>query len=345
MYVGVCDFPGRYAFPPLGYAGIERWLWATAVGARRAGATVRLLGYQWRPELAVGWQIDHIRLEDPGIGPDLARLRAVGLDLLIAWHEYPAMPDWRRAWQDLDCDLVTFQHGVAKGHPAGTFDGVRSRLFCYSPEMMARYRDHRPRQELAVNLGLGEDEPPARDGRDLVWVGRIEPLKAPHLAVLAARRLGRRIVIAGPVFDETYVARYRELFTAPHVTLAGEVGGAAKTAAFHRGRVLLYTCDRDCVEPGAAVFGEALRAGTPVAALAWRPGTCAEAALCPDTGRVALADPADTDEAAAAVLAAAVEEACDLRAAQVQEVGMARFDPARHFRALAVRPAAGRPGA
>src|SRR5437879_5542306 len=150
MYVGVCDFPGRYAFPPLGYAGIERWLWATAVGARRAGATVRLLGYQWRPELAARWPIDRVRLEDPAAG------------------------------RDLDCDLVTFQHGADKGQPTGTFDGMRSRLFCYSPEMMARYRDHRPRQDLAVNLGLGEDEPPARDGRDLVWVGRIEPEKAPH---------------------------------------------------------------------------------------------------------------------------------------------------------------------
>jgi len=30
MLVGVCDFPSRYAFPPTGYGGIERWLWAVA---------------------------------------------------------------------------------------------------------------------------------------------------------------------------------------------------------------------------------------------------------------------------------------------------------------------------
>jgi len=33
MLVGVCDLPGAYAFPPSGYGGIERWLWAVAVGA------------------------------------------------------------------------------------------------------------------------------------------------------------------------------------------------------------------------------------------------------------------------------------------------------------------------
>ncbi len=44
MLVGICDFPGDYAFPPSGYGGIERWLWAVAVGARAAGAEVHLLG-------------------------------------------------------------------------------------------------------------------------------------------------------------------------------------------------------------------------------------------------------------------------------------------------------------
>lgn len=51
MLVGVCDFPGSYAFPPAGYGGIERWLWAVAVGARTAGADVHLIGTGWLAEL------------------------------------------------------------------------------------------------------------------------------------------------------------------------------------------------------------------------------------------------------------------------------------------------------
>lgn len=38
MLVGVCDFPGTYAFPPRGYGGIERWLWDAALGARATRA-------------------------------------------------------------------------------------------------------------------------------------------------------------------------------------------------------------------------------------------------------------------------------------------------------------------
>ncbi|MFL5913567.1 MAG: glycosyltransferase [Mycobacteriales bacterium] len=334
MQVGICDFPSRYVFPPTGYAGIERWLWATAVGARRAGATVHLLGRQWRPELEVSWHIERIRLEDVESGPKLARLREIGYELLIAWHEYPGMPAWRRTWQVLGCDLVTFQHGTNVGHPAGTFDGRGSRLYCYSAEMMALYADHQPRQELAVSQGLDEDEQPAQEGTDLVWLGRIDAVKAPHLAVLAAAQLGRRIRIAGPVLDAAYLERHRRLFQAAHVELVGEVGGAAKTAELQRGLVFVYTSSRDYVEAGAAVFGEALRAGTPVAALAWRAGTCAEAALCASSGCVALVDPSDTDDNAATALATAIEQAGTLRSAAVQEIGMTRFDPARHFLAL-----------
>jgi hypothetical protein len=36
MLVGVCDFPGSYAFPPAGYGGIERWLWAASIPAASA---------------------------------------------------------------------------------------------------------------------------------------------------------------------------------------------------------------------------------------------------------------------------------------------------------------------
>lgn len=92
------------------------------------------------------------------------------------------------------------------------------------------------------------------------------------------------------------------------------------------------------MEAGAAVFGESLRAGTPMAALTWREGTCAEAALCDQTGVITVADPDEDDEAAAELLALAIEQAEGLKHTEVQEVGMHRFDPARHFTAMSTRP-------
>jgi|GEM_PF-5808172 len=186
--------------------------------------------------------------------------------------------------------------------------------------MCQRYGAHMPFSELAVHLGLKEDEPSATDGADLVWLGRIDGQKAPHIAVVAAGLLRRRIRLVGPVFDRTYLDRHRQLLQAPHVELVGELSGPAKVAALHGGSALVHTCARDYIEAGAAVFGEALRVGTPVAALAWRPGTCADAALCPETGRVATVGPASSDDQAGEALAAAIEATGDLEATTVQEL-------------------------
>ncbi|MFJ4816639.1 glycosyltransferase [Streptomyces sp. NPDC088801] len=339
MLVGVCDFPGSYAFPPAGYGGIERWLWAVAVGARAAGADVHLLGPGWLTDLENDWVRKPIRLEDITPGTLAEReLRDIGYDLLVVGHEYPSLPAWTRTWRELDCDVATFQHSPVFEHTATAFDGQRSRLYCYSPEMTERYVDHRPIPELAVHLGLREEEPSATAGTDLVWLGRIDEEKAPHIAVRAAQILGRRIRIVGPVFDEEYVRRHERLLTADHVKWIGELGGSDKTAVIADASVFVYTYARAYVEAGAAVFGESLRAGTPMAALTWRDGTCAQAALCDETGAVAVVDPREDDETAARRLAEAIAQAEGLDYGQVQDIGMRRFDPARHFRAMATRP-------
>jgi glycosyltransferase involved in cell wall biosynthesis len=282
MLIGICDFPSEYAFPPRGYGGIERWLWAVAIGARQGGADVHLLGPQWRSELADDWWTEPVRLEEMSPrGVQARTLAATGYDLLVVGHEYPSLPAWRAVWETLDADVATFQHWPYFAHEADAFDGCRSRLYCYSAEMRRRYGTHAPISELAVHLGLDELDEPARDGDTLLWLGRIHPDKAPHLAIRAAQILGRPISLGGPVFDEKYVDAYRDLFGADHVTVVGEVGGPAKIRLLKEAGTLVYTCARNYVEAGAASFGEALRAGTPVAALAWRTGSCAEAALCP----------------------------------------------------------------
>lgn len=336
MLVGVCDFPGDYAFPPYGYGGIERWLWAAAVGARRAGADVHLLGPQWRAELADEWLVHPVRLEElTPDQPEVGSLRDSGYDLLIVGHEYPSHPAWRAVWETLDCDVATFQHWPYFKHQADVFDGSRARLYCYSDEMRSRYAEHQPIAELAVHLGKAEPDVRARDGSDLLWIGRIDRQKAPHLAIKAAHELGHRITIAGPVFDGDYVREHQELFEQERVRMVGEVGGMTRQRLLTDARAVVYTCDRYYVEAGAAIFGEALRVGTPVAALAWRSGTCAHAALCERTGSLTEQDPVVDDTAAARALAATIEQATQLSAREVQESGLARFEPTEHFRALA----------
>src|SRR5260370_35194944 len=51
VLVGVCDFPGAYPFPPIGYGGPEGWLWGGPDGGRQGGAEVHLFGPHVRREL------------------------------------------------------------------------------------------------------------------------------------------------------------------------------------------------------------------------------------------------------------------------------------------------------
>jgi glycosyltransferase involved in cell wall biosynthesis len=335
--VGVCDYPSAYAFPPYGYGGIERWLWAVAVGAQQAGAEVHLIGPAWRRDLPDGFDRLSARLEDLSSRDDgFDQLKRLGLDLLVVGHEYPSLPTWRSTWSMLGNRVVTFQHDPNFRHLPDAFDGNRSRLFCYSPEMVERYAADRPAQTLSVQFGLGEETPqPAVSGNELVWLGRIDGQKAPHLAIEAARQLGRTIRLIGPVLDHDYAAQHAAQLQASHVELVGELSGEDKLQALREARVLVYTCAPDYVEAGAAVFGESLRCGTPVAALVWRAGTCAQVALCERSGAVVQADKGADEAEAATRLAEAIVAAEQLDARDVQEIGLTRFSPEAHFRVLA----------
>ena len=99
----------------------------------------------------------------------------------------------------------------------------------------------------------------------LLWVGRMDPIKAPHRAIEAARLAGRALVLAGPVQpgQEDY---FRELVE-PYidgrtVRYVGEVGGTAKLELFaNAAGFLMPVCWR---EPFGMVMIEALACGTPV---------------------------------------------------------------------------------
>lgn len=95
----------------------------------------------------------------------------------------------------------------------------------------------RPTSGTRPALSTGEETAlPAGAGDGLIWLGRIDEEKAPHIAILAARIAGRRIRIVGPVFDAAYVECHGTLFRAGHVELAGELGGTRISACRDAGR-------------------------------------------------------------------------------------------------------------
>jgi len=108
-------------------------------------------------------------------------------------------------------------------------------------------------------------------GRDapLVFLGRVEEIKGPHLAIEIARRAGAPLVIAGNVAPEHRA--WFEAKVAPHidgsnVSFVGAVDEVQKNALLGRARALLMPVLFD--EPFGIVMAEAMACGTPVIGLA-----------------------------------------------------------------------------
>jgi len=116
-----------------------------------------------------------------------------------------------------------------------------------------------------VSLEDYDFQPDARPGAPLVFLGRIEEIKGPHLAIAIARRAGLPLVIAGNVepehrsfFDE----QIRPHLDGQSITYVGQVGNASKNALLGRARGLLMPVTWD--EPFGLVMAEAMACGTPV---------------------------------------------------------------------------------
>ncbi len=99
----------------------------------------------------------------------------------------------------------------------------------------------------------------------LVFLGRIEEIKGPHLAIELARRTGRRLVIAGNIPPEKQA--WVDEHVLPHVdgtriSHVGPVDDAQKNALLGQAAAFLMPILWD--EPFGIVMAEALACGTPV---------------------------------------------------------------------------------
>ena len=103
-------------------------------------------------------------------------------------------------------------------------------------------------------------------GPDAVWFGRLVPEKGTHLAVMAARRAGYPLRIAGPRSDPAYWTDVVEPMLGDGIRYIGHLSRRELAIAVGNSRVCLITPRWD--EPYGLVAAEALACGTPVAGFA-----------------------------------------------------------------------------
>jgi glycosyltransferase involved in cell wall biosynthesis len=101
----------------------------------------------------------------------------------------------------------------------------------------------------------------------LVFLSRVESCKGPHVAIAAAKRTGRRLIIAGNQHSGPAEAEYWRNHIEPHlgkdgIEYVGPVDDNQKNELLGRAAALLVPVQWD--EPFGIVFVEALACGTPV---------------------------------------------------------------------------------
>ena len=117
----------------------------------------------------------------------------------------------------------------------------------------------------------------------LLWMGRMDPAKGAHRAIVAARHAGIRLVLAGPV--QPGQQEYFRSEIEPHiddreVVYAGEVGGARRHELFAHAKGFLMPIRWP--EPFGMVMVEALACGTPV--IAYPDGAAREIVIDSENG-------------------------------------------------------------
>jgi len=161
--------------------------------------------------------------------------------------------------------VVTTIHGLSSQRILPAFKAYEDRVHYVAISDADRHPDLRYAATIHHGINL-EDFPFNPQGsEDLLFFGRIHPDKGAAEAIAAARRAGRRLVMAGIIQDQDYHNEHvAPALDGRCVIYRGPVGGRDRTQALGSARALLHLINFD--EPFGLSVVEALASGTPVIA-------------------------------------------------------------------------------
>lgn len=327
----VCDYDNeaeRYTFPNFHLGSSENRIWHFAKSATELpGLRVVITGPRWLPEYVPGAIHFPSRLDASSAPNFLAQFGKA--DFLFGGHEYFDKPDWTEPFSTCADNLISYQL-----HPyeyrRKSFNGRDKFLFCYSDEMLATYAAQSPLKALLFHSGVDEETRFDANPEDrLVWMGRLDAEKAPHIAIAAARLLNKKITMMGEtVRDQEYGEWLQPLLAEPHVEAPGILRGDIKMRTIAAARCGVYTVASTFAEAGAGVLGEYLASGVPIAGISWRgnDAVCEAVNEKPEYGKIVDASRCRDEDEIARKLSFAIQHCYEIDRQQTYTSGHARYN-------------------
>ncbi len=326
----VCDYPSKYTFPSFGFGSSEKRLWHFAKTASEIrNIEVILTGPLWKPEYVPDALYFRPRLDKKTVNDFIKKFGRV--DYLFAGHEYFDKDEYAIPFLKAANKLISYQL-----HPYEykkiSFDAKSKHLFCYSQEMVEKYKNQLPHQALLFHSGVNEN-PYFTEEPDnyLIWIGRLDADKSPHYAVLAAEELNIPLYILGKtVYQPEYEEKYRHILNSSNVKRLGVIFGPDKMKLISEARCGIYTIGPDYSEAGAGVLGEIIASGVPLAGMTWKGNDAVCAAIDEGlTGSMVAVNKSMSDRIIAKKLAATIEKCLLLDRRKSFKIGSYKFNPTR----------------
>ena len=283
--------PPWFTVPPRGYGGVEnvcadlvtglveRGHKVTLIGAGASGTAARFVAtYDEPPSARLGEPLPEV-LHAAAAAHALADLEP---DVV---HDHTLAGPLQARGRDVP--TVVTMHGPVAGEPGEYYRQLGSSIDLVAiSAAQRRAAPHLPWVG-TVHNALDVETFPFRADKDdvLLFLGRLHPDKAVHLAIDAARAAGLPIVVAGKCSEPVeleYLRTHVQPRLGPDVTLLGPVDATEKRALLARAAALVFPIVWD--EPFGMVMIEAMACGTPVVAL--RRGSVPEVVVDGVTGIV-----------------------------------------------------------
>lgn len=259
--------------PPRLYGGIERIIALLAEGLASRGHDVTLVA---RGDSTVGVRVVPYRCEDSSASSALINAleiaKAVRRHRPDVIHSFGRLASLVAVFPTHLPKIMSYQRSIT---PRSIVWGRRLSLgrvtfAACSHRMLDDVRHLAPWRVIynAVDVARYRFAPHVPADAPLVFLGRIEAIKGPHLAVDIARRSGRRLVLAGNVPDEHrgfFEEKIRPLVDGHWVEYIGPVDDGQKSELLSGASALLMPILWE--EPFGIVMAEALACGTPVIGL------------------------------------------------------------------------------